>query len=68
VSSSRGKGCIDKKAGEVECLKHDESTDTWVTRVKWGVGASKEDLKLTGWDVLTVVAGRIKACYTFLDK
>jgi hypothetical protein len=54
--------------GEVECLKHDSETDTWVTRVRWGVGVSKEELKLTGWDVLTIVDGRIKACYTFLDK
>jgi hypothetical protein len=53
--------------GEVECLKHDEGTDTWVTRVKWGVGTSKEEVKLTGWDVLTIVGGKIKACYTFLD-
>jgi hypothetical protein len=54
--------------GEVECLKHDEETDTWVTRVRWGVGVMKDELNLTGWDVLTIVGGRIKACYTFLDK
>jgi hypothetical protein len=42
----------DRKAGEVECLKHDEESDTWVTRVKWGVGVSKEEVGLTGWDVL----------------
>ncbi|KAF2823452.1 hypothetical protein CC86DRAFT_372402 [Ophiobolus disseminans] len=53
---------------EVECLQHDDESDTWVTRVKWGVGASREDVKLVGWDVLTIVGGRIKACYTFLEK
>jgi hypothetical protein len=38
--------------GEVACLKHDEETDTWVTSVKWGVGTSKKDVKLTGSDIL----------------
>lgn len=54
-------------AGEVECLKFDEESNTWVTRVKWGVGPKRAKPGLTGWDVLTIVEGRIKACYTFLD-
>jgi hypothetical protein len=57
----------DSTTGEVECLKHDEETDTWVTRVAWGVGKSKEEVKLTGLDIVTVIGGKIKACYTFLD-
>ncbi|KAF2632531.1 hypothetical protein BU25DRAFT_487009 [Macroventuria anomochaeta] len=52
---------------EVECLKHDVEEDIWVTRVKWGVGPKGAAPGLTGWDVLTIVGGRIKACYTFLD-
>jgi hypothetical protein len=53
--------------GFVECLKHDEEGDVWVTRLKWGVGSKREKLGLTGWDVLTIVGGKIKTCYTFLD-
>lgn len=53
--------------GDIECLKHDDEDDTWVTRVKWGVGQKDKKPKLTGWDVLTIVHGRIRACYTFLD-
>ena len=54
--------------GDVECLRHDQDGDVWVTRVKWGVGPKDGQLKLTGWDVATIVEGRIKACYTFLDS
>ena len=63
--------------GEIEALKYDPEDDVWVTRVKWGVrsppppsssgGEEEEELALTGWDVLTIVGGKIKACYTFLD-
>jgi len=38
--------------GEIECLKHDGESDTWVTRVKWGVGKSKGSVGLMGWDIL----------------
>jgi hypothetical protein len=57
----------DCSKGDVECLKHDEEEDIWVTRVKWGVGSKGGKPNLTGWDILTIVGGRIKACYTFLD-
>lgn len=40
----------------------------WVTRVKWGVGPPEGEYVMTGWDVLTIVGGKIKACYTFLDS
>jgi hypothetical protein len=56
-------------AGEVECLKHDEEEDVWVTKVKWGIKmAGNGDMGLKGEDVLTIVGGKIKACYTFLDS
>jgi hypothetical protein len=52
----------------VECLKHDEEDDIWVTKVRWGIKTpTGEKLALTGLDVLTIVGGKIKACYTFLD-
>lgn len=54
--------------GEVETLKYDEQDDVWVTRLKWGVVAPGEPPKVTGWDVVTVVKGRIKACYAFVDS
>jgi hypothetical protein len=53
--------------GEVDVLQKDEKEDLWVTRLKWGVGPPEGELKLTGEDVLTIVEGRIKSCYTFLD-
>lgn len=55
-------------AGEVECLKQDEDDDIWVTRLKWRVGPKGAAPRTTGWDILTIVGGRIKACYTFLDS
>ena len=54
-------------AGEVECLKHDEESDMWVTRLQWGEGPKGGSPRVTGWDIVTIVSGRIKACYTFLD-
>ena len=54
-------------AGEVECLQKDEEGDLWVTRVKWGVGPPGGEHALSGWDVVTIEGGKIKACYTFLD-
>jgi hypothetical protein len=55
--------------GEVECLKHDDKDDIWVTKVRWGIkSAGSGEMGLTGEDVLTIVGGRIKACYTFLDS
>ncbi|KAH6620332.1 hypothetical protein C7974DRAFT_231302 [Boeremia exigua] len=53
--------------GDVECLKYGEEEDMWVTRVKWGVGPKDAKPGMTGWDVLTITGGRIKACYTFID-
>jgi hypothetical protein len=53
--------------GDVDVLQRDEREDLWVTRLKWGVGPPGGEFKLTGEDVLTIVAGRIKSCYTFLD-
>lgn len=53
--------------GEVDVLQKDEKEDLWVTRLKWGVGPFGGELTLTGVDVLTIVAGRIERCYTFLD-
>lgn len=57
----------DMYKGEVECLKHDEQDDVWVARLKWGVGAKDAAPRMTGWDVVTIVGGKIKACYTFLN-
>ncbi|KAH7402596.1 hypothetical protein BKA66DRAFT_449117 [Pyrenochaeta sp. MPI-SDFR-AT-0127] len=54
--------------GEVETLQHDKEDDVWVTRLKWGVAAPGGQPNLTGWDIVTIVKGRIKACYTFLDS
>lgn len=66
------KGCesvvLISGTGEVEALTHDDKEDVWVTRMRWGVGPPKGDPVLTGWDVLTIVGGKIKACYTFLDS
>jgi hypothetical protein len=53
----------------VECLKHDDEDDAWVTKVKWGIKTrAGGSVTLTGMDVLTIVGGRIKACYTFSDE
>lgn len=55
--------------GDVECLKHDDEEDIWVTKVKWGIKAGDSgEMGLTGEDILTIVGGKIKACYTFLDS
>jgi hypothetical protein len=53
--------------GPVECLKHDELTDTWVTRLKWGFGTCKEDVKVAGCHVVTIVKGTVHFCYGFLE-
>jgi hypothetical protein len=51
----------------VEYLKHDEEADLWVTRVKWGVGPPGGSYAMTGWDIVTIVGGKIQALYTFLE-
>ncbi|RYN31483.1 hypothetical protein AA0112_g6459 [Alternaria arborescens] len=54
---------------DVECLKHDGEDDVWVTKVKWGIKRSgSAEMGLVGEDILTIVGGKIKACYTFLDS
>ncbi len=54
--------------GEYDVLQHDIDTDTWVARVKWGVGLPGEEPGLTGLDIVTIVAGKIKSCYTFIEN
>jgi hypothetical protein len=50
-------------------LKHDDEDDVWVTKVKWGIKRSGSgEMGLVGEDILTIVGGKIKACYTFLDS
>ena len=56
-----------RSTGEVDVLQKDDKEDLWVTRIKWGVGSPGGEFKLTGMDVLTIVAGRIEKCYTFLE-
>jgi hypothetical protein len=56
-----------RSTGEVDVLQNDEKENLWVTRLKWGVGPPGGEFTLTGLDVLTIVAGRIERCYTFLD-
>ncbi|KAF1841785.1 uncharacterized protein K460DRAFT_294206 [Cucurbitaria berberidis CBS 394.84] len=68
VGTVQGFGGPDDEFVELKTLKHDEEDDVWVTRVKWGVGSPGGELALTGWDVVTIVGGKIKACYTFLDS
>jgi hypothetical protein len=58
----------DKTKGDVNVLKEDVETDTWVTRLKWGVGPKGGDFVLTGEDIVTIVGGKIKALYAFLDE
>jgi hypothetical protein len=53
--------------GDVNVLKEDAETDTWFTRLRWGVGPKGGEFVLTGEDVVTIVGGKIKALYTFLD-
>ncbi|KAH7126950.1 hypothetical protein B0J11DRAFT_290328 [Dendryphion nanum] len=62
-----GPGQVFSERGEVDVLQPDEEQDLWVTKVKWGVGPPGGALLLTGEDVLTIVGGKIKALYTFLD-
>ena len=52
---------------EVDVLHQDEEADLWGTKVKFGVGPAGGDLILTGEDVLTIVRGKIKALYAFID-
>ena len=53
----------------MEYLKHDDEDDVWVTKVKWGIKAADSgEIGSKGEDVLTIVGGKIKACYTFLDS
>jgi hypothetical protein len=62
-------GTVLTSVGDVECLKHDEEDDIWVTKVRWGIETpAARELTLTGLDVLTIVGGKIKACYTLLDE
>lgn len=49
-------------------LKEDAETDTWVTRLKWGLGPTGGEFALTGEDVVTIVGGKIKAMYAFVDE
>jgi hypothetical protein len=35
--------------------------------LKWGFGPEGEDFKVTGEDVFTIVDGKIKKLFTFLD-
>ncbi|KAF2876900.1 hypothetical protein BDV95DRAFT_614175 [Massariosphaeria phaeospora] len=60
-------GDVFTELDEVDVLSWDEEQDLWVTRVKWGTGAPGGEFKLKGWDVVTIVGGKIKACYTFLE-
>lgn len=53
--------------GDVDVLAEDKETGTWVTRVKWGVGPPGGAFVVTGEDVVTIVGGKIKTLYTFLD-
>ncbi|KAF2741548.1 hypothetical protein EJ04DRAFT_507321 [Polyplosphaeria fusca] len=59
-------GQVFTELSSYDVLQQDKETDTWVTRVKWGVGPPGKKPGLTGWDVVTIVGGKIKACYTFL--
>lgn len=54
--------------GDTDVLSEDKETDTWVTRLKWGVGPKGGEFVLTGEDIVTIVGGKIKALYTFLDE
>lgn len=56
------------RVGDVDVLQKDGTADLWVTRLKWGVGPKGGELKLTGEDVVTIVDGKIRALYTFLDS
>ncbi|KAI4956182.1 hypothetical protein J4E91_000393 [Alternaria rosae] len=68
IQSMSGEGDEFVALGEVDCLKHDDKDDIWVTKVKWGIkAASSGETGLTGEDVVTIAGGKIKACYTFLD-
>ncbi|KAI4911702.1 hypothetical protein J4E90_006519 [Alternaria incomplexa] len=69
IQGMSGEGDEFVALGNVACLKHDDREDIWVTKVKWGIEtASSGEMGLTGEDVLTIVGGKIKACYTFLDS
>ncbi|KAI4945401.1 hypothetical protein J4E86_009288 [Alternaria arbusti] len=69
IQGMSGEGDEFVALGNVECLKHDDGEDIWVTKVKWGIKtASSGEMGLTGEDVLTIAGGKIKACYTFLDS
>lgn len=58
-----------KYLDEVECLKHDDEDDVWVTKVKWGIKRpGSGEMGLVGEDILTIIGGKIKTCYTFLDS
>lgn len=41
--------------------------DETVARLKWGYGPTKDDFKVTGEDVFTIVDNKIKTLFTFID-
>ncbi|ORY05294.1 hypothetical protein BCR34DRAFT_572125 [Clohesyomyces aquaticus] len=55
-------GDVFSELSEVDVLKRSDDEDLWVTRPKWGFG------KVTGEDIVTIVGGRVKTLYTFLNK
>ncbi|OAK97861.1 hypothetical protein IQ06DRAFT_296138 [Phaeosphaeriaceae sp. SRC1lsM3a] len=56
-----------REMSDYTVLAPDTSNDIWVAQVRWGVGPPDGEPSMTGLDVVTVVAGKIKACYTFID-
>lgn len=48
-------------------ILHPDGSDTWVVNVRWGIGQREGAPNMTGLDVVTIVEGKMKAVYTFID-
>ena len=59
---------IGARIGPVEVINEAPDEDIRIARLPWRYGKPGETLAITGLDVLTIVGGKIKSLYTFIDK
>ncbi|KAH8810929.1 hypothetical protein F5884DRAFT_897452 [Xylogone sp. PMI_703] len=60
-------GMAFSERGEVQILYETQDEDFRVARLQWGHGTPGEEPVVTGEDVVTIVGGKIKSLYTFLN-
>lgn len=61
-------GAVFTELGPVEVINEAPDEDIRIARLPWRYGKPEETSAITGLDVLTIVGGKIKSLYTFIDK